>query len=92
MASHKNAIKCIRKTERKTKINRNRTSRMRSFVKKAEVFLNNFASSNLDEVKKALIKAESELMKAVTKGILCKNTASRKTSRLVKKFKQLSAS
>ncbi len=92
MANHKSAEKCIRKTERRTAINRNRVTRMRTFVKKAEMLLSAAKDKfNVEEAKVALLEAESELMRGVSKGIVHKNTAARKVSRLVKRFRSLVA-
>jgi small subunit ribosomal protein S20 len=92
MANHKSAEKSIRKIERRTAVNRNRLSRVRTFVKKAETLLGVSKDKfNAEEAKIALVQAESELMSGVSKGVLHKNTASRKVSRLVKRFKALVA-
>eukprot|EP01039_Chlorochromonas_danica_P022181 gene22181-27565_t len=44
MASHKSAEKCIRQTARRTLVNQNRMSRIRTFVKKIETLLESKAS------------------------------------------------
>jgi small subunit ribosomal protein S20 len=87
MASHKSAEKCIRQTARRTLVNQNRMSRIRTFVKKIETLLENKASKV--EASSALVQAERELMRGVTKGLLHKNTVARKVSRLAKKVKTL---
>lgn len=87
MASHKSAEKCIRQTARRTLVNQNRMSRIRTFVKKIEALLENKASKV--EASTALVQAERELMRGVSKGLLHKNTAARKVSRLAKKVKTL---
>lgn len=46
-------------------------------------------AKNVDEAKSALSVAYKELDKAVTKGVLKKNTASRKKSRLTLKVNSL---
>jgi len=87
MASHKSAEKCIRKTARRTLINQNRMSRIRTFVKRVETMLE--GKTDKTEAATALVQAERELMRGVSKGLLHKNTVSRKVSRLAKKVKAL---
>lgn len=88
MAHHKSAKKRIRQTVKRTAINRARTSRIRTFVKKVELAL---AAGDQDAAKAALQAAEPELMKGVHAGVLHKNTASRKVSRLAARLKSLQA-
>ncbi len=86
MAQHKSAEKRIRQTKRRTEVNRARTSRMRSAVKEAETAV---ASGDKAAAVKALKASEPELMRAVKAGLVKKNTASRKISRLTKRIKAL---
>lgn len=86
MANHKSAKKCIRKIARKTLINQSRLSKVRTAVKKFEALVRSSASG-IEELKKAFIRAESALMRGCSNGVLHKNTASRKTSRLSKILK-----
>jgi small subunit ribosomal protein S20 len=86
MAQHKSAEKRIRQTKSRTEVNRARTSRMRSAVKEAETAV---ASGDKAAAQKALRASEPELMRAVKAGIVKKNTASRKISRLAKRIKAL---
>ena len=86
MAHHKSAIKRIRQTERRTAVNRDRTQRIRTFVKKVEAAI---AAGNKEEAQQALRAAEPELMRGVQGGVLAKNTASRKVSRLAGRIKAL---
>lgn len=79
MANHKSAEKRLRQTEKRTAINRSRMSRVRTFVKKVEAAI---ASGNKAAAQSALQQAQPELHRAVTKGVMHKNTASRKLSRL----------
>lgn len=79
MAQIKSAKKRIRRTVRQTAVNRNRTSRVRTFVKKVEVAI---AGGDKAVAQAALLAAEPELMRGASKGIMHKNTASRKVSRL----------
>ncbi|MBN2676070.1 MAG: 30S ribosomal protein S20 [Alphaproteobacteria bacterium] len=86
MANHKSAKKRIRRNETARQVNKNRLSRIRTFIKKVEALI---GLGKKDEAKIALVKAESELARGVSKGVLKKNTASRKTSRLSKKVKEI---
>jgi small subunit ribosomal protein S20 len=79
MASHKSAEKRIRQTAKRTAINRSRVSRVRTFVKKVEVAI---ASGDREAARAAFQLAQPELHRAVTKGVLHRNTVSRKLSRL----------
>ena len=84
MAHHSSAKKRIRQTERRTAVNRTRTSRIRSFIKKVELAI---ASGDAAAAKSALLAAEPEMMRGVQAGVLHKNTASRKVSRLCARVK-----
>ncbi|MEX2201448.1 MAG: 30S ribosomal protein S20 [Dongiaceae bacterium] len=86
MAHHKSAKKRIRQTERRTDVNDARTSRVRTFVKKVETAI---ASGDKAAAASALRAAEPELQRGVTKGIVHRNAASRKVSRLSKRIKAL---
>jgi small subunit ribosomal protein S20 len=88
MANTPGAKKAIRKIERRTEVNKARRSRVRTFLRKFEEAL---TSGDAAAAKTAFIKAESELMRAVTKGVVHKNTGSRKVSRLAAQLKKLSA-
>ncbi len=79
MANTAQAKKRVRQTARRTMVNRDRRSRIRNFVKKVEEAI---ASGDKGVAETALRAAEPEIMRGVTKGILHKNTASRKVSRL----------
>jgi small subunit ribosomal protein S20 len=86
MAHHKSAKKRIRQTERRTDVNDARTSRVRTFVKKVETAI---ASGDKAAAASALRAAEPELQRGVTKGVVHRNAASRKVSRLSKRIKAL---
>ncbi len=88
MANTPSAKKAVRKIARRTEVNKNRRSRMRTFLRKVEEAL---ASGDQDAAKTALIAAQPEVMRAASKGVLHKNTASRKISRLANRVKTLSA-
>ena len=86
MANIRSAKKRIRQTARKTAVNRNRLSRVRTFTKKVETAI---ASGDKDAAAAALREAQPEIMRGVTKGVLHRNTASRKVARLSARIKAL---
>jgi small subunit ribosomal protein S20 len=88
MANTPGAKKAIRKIARRTEVNTARRSRMRTFVRKFEEAI---SAGDAAAAKLAFTAAESELMRAVSKGVLHKNTGSRKVSRLAAQLKKLSA-
>jgi len=79
MANSISARKRVRQTEKRAAQNRDRRSRIRTVVKDVELAI---AKGNRAEAEAAFKAMEPELMRGVTKGILKKNTASRKVSRL----------
>jgi small subunit ribosomal protein S20 len=89
MAHHRSAKKRIRQTVRRTEVNRARTSRVRTFIKRVEKAV---AAGDAQEARAALQVAEPEIRRAVTRRVLKLNTASRRISRLSKKVNSLSAS
>jgi len=86
MANHKSAKTRINRNNKRSIINGARRSRVRTFVKKV---LAAVLEKNKDAAAEAFKVAESELMRAVNKGVLKKNTAARTVSRLSKKVKAL---
>ena len=84
MANTKSAKKMVRKIARRTEVNKSRKSRIRTFVRKVEEAV---ASGDKAAAVKALKAAEPEIMRGVTAGVLHKNTASRKVSRLAARVK-----
>lgn len=88
MANTSSAKKATRKIARRTAVNKNRRSRMRSFVRKVEEALETGDKAAAEAAFKA---AQPELMRAATKGVMHKNTASRKVSRLAHRVKLLTA-
>ena len=79
MAHHKSAKKRIRRNARRAEINRDRIGRVRSFVKKVELAI---AGGDKEAAQTALRAAQPELHRGVTRGVLHRNTAARKLSRL----------
>lgn len=87
MANIKSAKKRIVQNQRKSEINRFRRSRIRSGIKNIS---NLIVNKKKDDSRSKFIALESELSKAVSKGVYKRNTASRIISRLSKKIKTLS--
>jgi len=86
MANTPQARKRIRRNQRRTVVNVNRVSRIRTFVKKVEAAIEGGDKSAASEALKA---AQPELARGVAKGVLHKNTAARKLSRLTKRVAAL---
>ncbi|HVZ30701.1 MAG TPA: 30S ribosomal protein S20 [Asticcacaulis sp.] len=88
MANNPGARKAIRKIARRTEVNKARRSRVRTYVRKFEEAV---VAGDAAVAKAAFIEAQSELMRAVSKGVVHKNTGSRKVSRLAAQLKKLGA-
>jgi small subunit ribosomal protein S20 len=86
MANNPGARKAIRKIARRTDVNKARRSRVRTYVRKFEEAL---TAGDAAVASAAFIEAQSELMRAVSKGVVHKNTGSRKVSRLAAQLKKL---
>jgi len=86
MANHKSAKTRIKRNTKRSIINGARKSRVRTFVKKVEAAV---IAKDKALAQTAFITAESELMKAVNKGVMHRNTVSRTISRLSAKIKAL---
>jgi len=88
MANTTSAKKAVRKIARRTAVNKARKSRMRTFIRKVEEAI---GSGDQAAALAAFQAAQPELMRAAQKGVLHKNTASRKVARLAHRIKALSA-
>lgn len=88
MANTSSAKKAARKIARRTEINKARRSRVRTFVRQMEDAI---ASSDVALAKETFKAVEPELARAVSKGVIAANTASRKVSRLASRLKALAA-
>ena len=86
MANTPQAKKRIRRNARREEINHARISRIRTYVKAVESAL---ASGNKADAADALRKAQPEMARGVARGVIHKNTASRKFSRLAKRVAAL---
>ena len=82
MANTPQAKKRIRRNDRRAEINGARVSRIRSFLKKVELAIE---GGDKKAAADALHRAQPELARGVSRGVLHKNTASRKMSRLSKR-------
>ncbi len=89
MAHHRSAKKRIRQTAKRTVINRARTSRIRTSIKKVEQAV---VGGDHEAAVQALRAAEPEIRRGVRKGVLKLNTASRRISRLSRKVNRLGTS
>lgn len=86
MANIHSAKKRIRKTERQTTVNRDRKTRVRTFVKKIEAAI---AGGDKEAALAAFRVAQPELMRGAQKGVMHRNTVARKLSRLSARIKTL---
>ncbi|GAB7386595.1 30S ribosomal protein S20 [Bacillaceae bacterium] len=89
MPNIKSAIKRAKQAEKRRMHRASQKSALRTAIKNFEKALE---SGNLEEARQLLQVAQKKLDKAVTKGLIHKNAAARKKSRLAKKFNQVSAS
>ena len=88
MANTPSAKKAARKIARRTAVNKARRSRMRTFLRKVEEAI---ASGDKASAAEALKAAQPEIMRAAQKGVVHKNTASRKVSRLAHRIGALAS-
>jgi small subunit ribosomal protein S20 len=88
MANSPSSQKRARQIERRTAVNKARRSRIRTFIRKVEEAI---ASGDVAAAGAALRSAQPEIMRGVSRGVIHKNTASRKVSRLASRVKALQA-
>ncbi|HEY8578790.1 MAG TPA: 30S ribosomal protein S20 [Beijerinckiaceae bacterium] len=88
MANTSSAKKAVRKIARRTAVNRSRRSQMRTYLRKVEEAI---ATGDAAAAQTALASAEPIMMRAAQKGIVHKNTASRRISRLTRRVKSLAS-
>ena len=86
MANTPQAKKRIRRNGKRQTINHSRVSRIRTFIKAVETAI---ASGQKADAAEALKKVQPEMSRGVARGVLHKNTASRKFSRLSKRVASL---
>ena len=88
MANNPGAKKAIRKIAKRTEVNTARRSRVRTFLRHFDEAI---AAGDARSAKAAFEVAQSELMRAVGKGVFHPNTGSRKVSRLHRQLRKLTA-
>ena len=86
MANTPQAKKRIRRNATRTEINHARVSRIRTFVKQVESAI---AAGKKADAAEALKKVQPEIARGVARGVIHKNTAARKISRLSKRVASL---
>ena len=86
MANTKSAKKATRVIARRTEVNKSRRSNMRTYLREVELAL---TAGDAKKAADALTLAEPKVMRAAQKGVLHKNTASRKVARLAKRVRSL---
>lgn len=88
MANSPQAKKRARTAERRAVINKNRRTRIKTFIRRVEEAI---SGGDQKVAAEALKSAQPEIMRGVTKGIWHKSTASRKVSRLAARVKAMAA-
>ncbi len=86
MANNPGAKKAIRKIAKRTEVNTSRRSRVRTFLRKFDEAV---TAGDAGAAKTAFEIAQSELMRAVGKGVVHRNTGSRKVARLHRQLKKI---
>ncbi|MEM9782883.1 MAG: 30S ribosomal protein S20 [Pseudomonadota bacterium] len=87
MANSPQARKRVRQIAKRTQVNTMRRSRVRTFIRKVEEAI---AAGDQKQALAALQTAQPEIMRGASKGIMHRNTASRKVSRLHQRIAKLS--
>jgi small subunit ribosomal protein S20 len=88
LANTKSAIKRMRSSERKRRINQVHRSRARTYIKRTRQFI---AAGQFEEAEAMAIQAASALDRAAQKGVIHKNNAARRKSRLMQQLNQARA-
>lgn len=88
MANSPQARKRVRRNNRRTLVNRARVSRVQRSIRKIE---NAISEGDSAAAQEALRRAQPEIARAVSKGVLHRNTAARRMSRLSKRIKTLTS-
>ncbi|WP_026987672.1 30S ribosomal protein S20 [Fodinicurvata fenggangensis] len=86
MANHKSALKRIRRNTRRAQINGDRMSRIRTYIKRVETAI---YSGDKQAAADAFKQAQPEIHRSVTKGVMHRNAAARKISRLSSRIKRI---
>jgi small subunit ribosomal protein S20 len=88
MPNTRSAKKATRKMARKTEVNKARRSRYATYIRAVEEAI---TAGDGKKARDALTRAEPEIIRASQKGVLHRNTASRKVSRLASRVRKLEA-
>jgi len=86
MANTKSAKKATRVIARRSEVNKSRRTNMRTYVREVELAL---SAGDAKKAADALTAAEPKIMRAAQKGVIHRNTASRKVARLAKRVRKL---
>ena len=86
MPNTKSAIQRVRRVNKQTSVNRIRKSKYKSIIKEISLLI---SAKKKKEAVKLLPKFNSQLMKIAKVGVIKRQTASRKISRLTKKINKL---
>jgi small subunit ribosomal protein S20 len=86
MANTKSAKKATRVIARRTEVSKARRTQMRTYLRQVEAAL---AAGDAKKAGEALTAAEPKIMRAAQKGVIHRNTASRKVARLAKRVRKL---
>ena len=84
MPNTKSAVRRVRRVKKQTQINRIRKSKYKNAIKQMEIHLK---EKEKDKAKKYFSKFQSILMQVAKSGIISRNTAARKISRISKRLK-----
>lgn len=87
MANTPGSKKRIRRNDRRADINRGRRSRVRTYIRSVDEAI---GAGDQDAARAAFKTAEPEIMRAAGKGLLHRNTAARRVSRLARRVKGMS--
>lgn len=87
MANTTSAKKMVRKIARRTEVNKSRRTILRTEIRRVEEAI---SSGNQEAAKNAMRAAEPILMRTAQQGVIHKNAASRKVSRLVQRIRSMS--
>lgn len=89
MANHKSALKRAKQSEIRKLRNKSYKTRVKNIVKEVQEAV---AEKSAEEAKAGFIRAVSTIQKTASKGVIHKNNAARKISRLARKLNQVEAS
>ena len=89
MATHKSAMKRARQNEVRRLSNKNYKTRSKNVIKEVRTAV---AENSADQARETLKKAVSVIQKSASRGVIHKNKAARKISRLSRRVNQLTAS